>query len=108
MRDNRLVESNSPKSEWAKDLPAGPPLKDDLARLVDEDGARDEAECSYLEAASDPQFAQNETDRRRFRSQLRRRLRHRSAKATRPPGRLSRRPEMPRSERRSVRGRRSC
>jgi hypothetical protein len=53
MRDNRLVESNSPKSEWAKDLPAGPPLKDDLARLVDEDGARDEAECSYLEAASD-------------------------------------------------------
>jgi hypothetical protein len=80
MRDNRLVESNSPKSEWAKDLPAGPPLKDDLARLVDEDGARDEAECSYLEAASDPQFAQNETDRRRFRSQLRRRLRHRSAK----------------------------
>ena len=80
MRDNRLVESNSPKSEWAKHLPAGPPLKDDLARLLDQDGARDEAENSYLEAASDPQFAQNENERRRFQSQLRRRLRHRSAR----------------------------
>ena len=79
MRDNRRVDPNSPKSEWASRLPAGPPTKDDLARLVDQDGARDEAENGYLESASDPQFVQNETAQRRFVSQLRRRLRHRSA-----------------------------
>ena len=64
----------SPKLEW----PDGPPLRVELARLVDDDG-RDDAENAYFEAANDPQFRTNETAQRRFRSQMRRRLRHRGA-----------------------------
>lgn len=66
----------SPKSEWAARLPAGPPLREGLARLVDADGGRDDAENGYFEAANDPQFVQEEAEQRRFRGQLRRRLRH--------------------------------
>ncbi len=71
---------SSPKEPWAEGLDAGPPSRESLARIVDEDGARDEAENGYYESASKPEFVVNETAQRRFRSQLRRRLRHREAK----------------------------
>lgn len=74
----------SPKEPWAQRLPNGPADREALARIVDEDGARDEAENGYFEDANDPQFVAIETAQRRFRSQLRRRLRHRDAK--RRPG----------------------
>jgi hypothetical protein len=70
---------DSPKLEWLSSLSDGPPLRAALARLVDEDGGRDAAENEYFEAANDPQFRTNETAQRRFRSQMRRRLRHRGA-----------------------------
>lgn len=69
----------SPKESWAGDLPAGPPSRESLARVVDEDGGQDEAENGYFETVNDPQFVANETAQRRFRSQLRRRMRHRRA-----------------------------
>lgn len=67
---------HSPKSQWARDLPDGPPMRTDLARLVDLEGGRDSVENDIFEAANDPQFVSKETAQRRFRSQLRRRLRH--------------------------------
>ena len=76
-------EKESPKSEWASDLPAGPPLRDELARLVESDGGTDDAEGDYFESVNDPQFVQVEAAPRRFRSQLRRRLRHRQSKPRR-------------------------
>ena len=77
------MESESPKPVWANRLPGGPPLRDELARVVDSDDGRDEAENSYFEDANDPQFVTTETARRRFKSQLRRRLRHRESNARR-------------------------
>jgi hypothetical protein len=62
-------------------MSSGPPLRDELGRLVDTDGGRDEAENDYFEAANDPQFRHNETAQRRFKSQLRRRLKHLASKA---------------------------
>ncbi|MFC7362334.1 hypothetical protein [Nocardioides astragali] len=70
----------SPKEPSAQRLPNGPADREALARIVDEDGARDEAENGYFEDANDPQFVAIETAQRRFRSQLRRRLRHRDAR----------------------------
>lgn len=70
----------SPKSVWAGMLSDGPPWKKALAALVESDGARDPAEVEYYEAAADPQFVLIEAQQRRFRSQLRRRLRHLAAK----------------------------
>jgi len=55
------VTPNSPKSEWADDLPSGPSMRDELARLVDADGGRDPAENDYFEVANDPQFVERET-----------------------------------------------
>ncbi|MGW5366621.1 hypothetical protein [Actinopolymorpha pittospori] len=75
------MDTNSPKSDWADRLPTGPPLRDELARLVDADQGRDEAENGYFESANDPQFVATETAQRRFKGQLRRRLRHRESKA---------------------------
>ena len=75
------VDPGSPKSGWAKRLPSGPPLRDEFASLVDSDQGRDEAENGYFESANDPQFVTTETAQRRFKSQLRLRLRHRAAKA---------------------------
>lgn len=75
------MESDSPKSGWADLLPGGPPLREELARVVDSDDGRDEAENSYYEDANDPQFVSTETAQRRFKSQLRRRLRHRESNA---------------------------
>jgi hypothetical protein len=79
------MTSSSPKSEWADRLPAGPPIRKGLARLVESDGGRDEAENGYFEAANDPTFVHRETEQRRFRGQLRRRLRHLESKARREP-----------------------
>lgn len=81
MRHTRLVTSNSPKSVWADQMSGGPPLRDELGRLVDTDAGRDEAENEYFESANDPQFRHNETAQRRFKSQLRRRLRHLASRA---------------------------
>lgn len=75
------VSNDSPKTTWAADLPDGPPEREALARLVESDEARDAAENEYFEMANDPQFVATETAQRRFRGQLRRRLRHRAAKA---------------------------
>ncbi|WP_421732443.1 hypothetical protein [Cellulomonas sp.] len=81
----KKVTPSSPKSEWVGRLPAGPPIRDELARLVDSDGGRDSAENDYFEAANDPQFVALETAKRRFRAQLRRRLRHLRATARGKP-----------------------
>jgi len=80
--DTRFMSDpgESAKAEWVSRLPNGPASKDDLARLVDEDGAHDAAEVSYYESVADPTFALLETQERRFRAQFRRRIRHRLAK----------------------------
>jgi hypothetical protein len=75
------MDPDSPKSSWADQLSNGPPLRDELARLVDSDDGRDDAENGYLEGANDPHFVKSETAQRRFKGQLRRRLRHRAARA---------------------------
>jgi hypothetical protein len=76
-----VVDSDSPKAEWSGRFPSGPPLRDELARLVDSDGGNDDAENEYFESANDPQFVATESAQRRFKGQLRRRLRHRNASA---------------------------
>ena len=70
-----MKEFDEAKLEWVARLPSGPPDKDALARIVDADGGRDEAENSYYEVAADPSFVRLETARRRFRGQYLRRLR---------------------------------
>jgi hypothetical protein len=77
-----MKEPDAGKLGWIDRLPAGPPEKDALARIVDADCGRDDAENSYYEAAADPGFVRIETARRRFRGQYLRRLR-RLAKRTR-------------------------
>jgi len=72
MLQTGLVDPNSPKSGWADRLPSGPPLRDELARLVDCDGGRDPAENGYFESANDRQFIGSETAWRRLKGQLRR------------------------------------
>lgn len=57
------------------DLPAGPPAKDSLAKIVDAAGGSDDAENDYYEVAADPQFVQQERGRRRYRGTYLRRLR---------------------------------
>ena len=47
-----MRERDAPKAGWASSFPAGPPDKDGLARIVDADGGRDEAESSYYEEAA--------------------------------------------------------
>jgi hypothetical protein len=69
------------KLGWISSLPAGPPEKDALARIVDADGSRDDVENSYYEAAADPGFVRIETLQRRFRGQYLRRLRRRAERA---------------------------
>jgi hypothetical protein len=56
-------------------LPSGPPEKDALARIVDEDEGCDEAESTYYEWASDPLAVQQERAQRRYRGSYFRRLR---------------------------------
>jgi hypothetical protein len=70
-----MKEPDAGKLGWIGGLPAGPPEKDALARIVDADGGRDDTENSYYEAAADPSFVRIETARRRFRGQYLRRLR---------------------------------
>jgi hypothetical protein len=69
-----MKEFDAGKLDWVARLPTGPPAKDSLARLVDADGGRDDAENSYYEAAADPSFVAVEAARRRFRGQYLRRL----------------------------------
>lgn len=77
------MKPHSPKSDWAEGLPNGTTLRESLARAVDEDEGRDSAENEYFELANDPQFRTNETAQRRFKAQLRRRLRHLASRARR-------------------------
>jgi hypothetical protein len=63
------------KAGWVNSFPAGPPDKAGLARIVDADGGRDDAENAFYEEAADPGFVRIETARRRFRGQYLRRLR---------------------------------
>jgi hypothetical protein len=67
--------SDAPKVEWVVNFPSGPPEKKALARLVDADGGRDDAENCYYEAFADPDFVRVEAAQRRFRGQYLRRLR---------------------------------
>ena len=76
-----LVDGDSPKAEWVGRLPSGPPLREELAQLVDSDDGNDDAEDGYFESANDPQYVATESAQRRFKGQLRRRLRHRDATA---------------------------
>jgi hypothetical protein len=69
-----LEERDAPKV-WVLMLPARQPEKVPLARIVDADGGRDEAENSYYEWASDPNFVRLEKAQRQFRGQYLRRLR---------------------------------
>ena len=71
------VVEHSDKAAWVSRLPNGPPMREDLARLVEED--HDEAETEYYEAVADPTFVTIERDQRRFRAMFRRRVRHREA-----------------------------
>jgi hypothetical protein len=75
-----VTDADSPKKEWVDRLPSGPPLREDLARLVNSDQGRDAEENDLFETANDPQFVAKETAQRRFKGQLRRRLRHRESK----------------------------
>jgi hypothetical protein len=77
----RVKEFDADKLGWIIRLPAGPPEKDALARVVDADGGRDNAENSYYEAAADPRFVRIESARRRFRGQYLRRLRRLTERA---------------------------
>jgi hypothetical protein len=69
-----MNELDADKLDWVRSLPAGPPAKDGLARIVDADGSHDDAENSYYETAAHPTFVQIEAARRRFRGQYLRRL----------------------------------
>lgn len=69
------MSEDDPKVAWVSRLPQGPADKDSLARVVDSDGGRDEAENTYYEHAADPQYVQEERDQRRYRGSYFRRLR---------------------------------
>ena len=71
-----MNELDADKLDWVRSLSAGPPATMGLARIVDADGGRDDAENSYYEAAADPTFVQVEAARRRIRGQYLRRLKH--------------------------------
>src|SRR6266550_5132137 len=71
----RVADRNAPKAEWVSRPPRGEPLGFGLARLVESDGGRDEAENSYYEPAADPDFVRMERAQRRFRGRYLRRLR---------------------------------
>jgi hypothetical protein len=70
-----VKEVHAPKVGWVTGLRGGPADKEALARIVDADGGRDDAENSYYEAAADPAYVHIETIRRRFRGQYLRRVR---------------------------------
>jgi hypothetical protein len=72
-----VSHDGTPKA-WVRDFPDGRPDKVGLARIVDADGGRDEAENTYYEAAADPDYVRMEAARRRFRGQYLRRLRRRA------------------------------
>ena len=69
------MSDEHPRAGWVAGLPAGPPAKDDLARVVDADGGNDEAENTYYELAADPQAVREEQAQRRYRGSYLRRLR---------------------------------
>ena len=69
-----MNELDAGKLDRVRSVPAGPPAKDGLARIVDADGGHDDAGNSYYETAEHPAFVQIEAARRRFRGQYLRRL----------------------------------
>jgi hypothetical protein len=70
-----MTDPDASKAGWVLSFPASAPDKEGLARIVDADGGRDDAENSYYEQAADPSFVYMETARRRFRGQYLRRIR---------------------------------
>lgn len=68
-------ERSSPKLSWVTPLPSGPPDKQALARRVEL--GDDEFETDLYEGFADPVYVQIERDRRRYRGQFLRRIRHR-------------------------------
>ena len=70
-----MTDPGAPKAGWVLGFPTSAPDKEGLARIVDADGGRDDAENSYYEEAVDPSFIYMETARRRFRGQYLRRIR---------------------------------
>ncbi|GAA1620932.1 hypothetical protein GCM10009764_50340 [Nocardia ninae] len=70
-----MKEEAAPKISWIVDFPSYRPSKDSLARIIDADGGRDEAENSYYEVFADPSYVRREAAERRFRGQYLRRLR---------------------------------
>ncbi|NKY38198.1 hypothetical protein [Cellulomonas septica] len=72
------MSDESAKRPWVATLPNGEPTEVSLARLVDSDGGRDDAENGYYEAAADPTTDRIETAQRRFSAQFLLRDRHRA------------------------------
>ncbi|MFF2397425.1 hypothetical protein [Nocardia sp. NPDC058114] len=83
-----MADDEASKTDWIVTFPDYPQSKDSLARIVDADGGRDEAENSYYEACADPGYVHQETMQRRFRGQYFRRLRRLASRDRfrRPPG----------------------
>ncbi len=67
------MPKESAKRLWVAGLPNGDQAKLALARLVDKDGGRDDAENEYYEFAADPPADRIEQAQRRLGAQFRRR-----------------------------------
>jgi hypothetical protein len=78
LADGDPVEETS-KLGWVMDLPAGTPDREVLAELVEAD--HDEFETQLYEAFADPEFVAIDREKRRYRGQFMRRLRHRSVRS---------------------------
>jgi len=76
--DPCAVEQSDWESEkvvWTEPFPSGPPDKDAIGRLVEED--HDEFETQIYEHYADPTYVRVETARRRYRGMIRRRFHRR-------------------------------
>ena len=54
-----MNEHGAGKLDWVGSLPAGLPAKDALARIVDADGGRDDAENAYCERPRIPALSRS-------------------------------------------------
>lgn len=67
---SEVIDADSPKNVWVDRLPSGPPLREDLARLVDSDQGRGSEEGDLFETANDPQFDAKGAAQRQIKGQL--------------------------------------
>lgn len=72
---DQVTDDEASKTDCIVTFPDYPPSKDSLARIVDADGGRDEAENSYYETCAASGYVRQEPMQRRFRGQYFRRLR---------------------------------